>query len=239
MMNNRRQNLSSSSSSQLMCVEGTWDDPQRKLVTIWGDPADLGVGKMNHAAHPHPLYQFKLEIHVETNCNICTSPIHGFAHGCEACDFFIHDDDCLNLKLQIHHRSHPAHPLHLRPPSFDRNTCDACNSPANTAFYRCGICDYDLHVDCAVLTERERELDGNLIRLYYSFPVGACVWCGKCNGGISRRDGWVWYDEDTGYTAHFKCGRPIVCNMMDYTCFLSHVMRYLLKRRNRKKMGRK
>ncbi|XP_019173992.1 PREDICTED: uncharacterized protein LOC109169574 isoform X2 [Ipomoea nil] len=227
-MMNRRPNLSSSSSQSLVCIEGTWDDPHPKMAAVWGDPADIGVEKMNHASHPHPLYQFKLEIQDKTNCSICSLPIRGFAHGCEACDFFIHDEDCLDLKVQIHHRSHPEHHLHLRPPSSDRNMCDACLSPANTPFYRCSICDYDLHVDCAVLTTSETAVDGTLMRLYYSFPVGASVWCSKCNGGISRRGGWVWYDKDTGFTAHFNCGKPVIHK--DQPCLLRPLIRYLRRK---------
>ncbi|CAH2071928.1 unnamed protein product [Thlaspi arvense] len=70
---------------------------------------------------------------------------------CKSCDFFVHKK-CGESSTRIQHPSHPNHTLFLDyrsiVPHRSCNYCDLCGKDIEKLCYRCGQCDFDVHLHC-------------------------------------------------------------------------------------------
>ncbi|XVE85804.1 hypothetical protein DITRI_Ditri17bG0120800 [Diplodiscus trichospermus] len=115
-----------------------------------------GADKIQHYAHQHSLALREIkEFDNEVWCIACGENCTGPCFVCERCEFFLHRQCTLEFPLEIHHPSHPSHPLSLTlfPPSWDLDydtfQCRAFEGYRYTLTYRCATCDFNLHTDCA------------------------------------------------------------------------------------------
>ncbi|MFQ6658538.1 hypothetical protein Gotur_027761, partial [Gossypium turneri] len=71
------------------------------------------------------------------------------------CEFYLHKG-CAELELapKIQHPFHPKHPLTLLPKSpysLGISLCDLCGKRLGGFVYNCFECEFDLHINCALL----------------------------------------------------------------------------------------
>ncbi|XP_017633797.1 uncharacterized protein LOC108476183 [Gossypium arboreum] len=113
--------------------------------------------EIQHFSRDHPLVfiQDHSVASKATLCRGCEKPVEGWSYGCNQCEFYLHKG-CAELELapQIQHPFHPKHPLTLLPESpYIRGGgwCDFCGKQLGGFFYNCNDCDFDLHINCALL----------------------------------------------------------------------------------------
>nr|TKR66039.1 hypothetical protein D5086_0000314880 [Populus alba] len=86
------------------------------------------------------------------NCDACGKQGNGFSYNCGTCNIYIHTT-CAAMPLVLTHLSH-HHQLNLTPfvpyPNMSFS-CDIChNFGSKQWLYRCNLCGFDAHLDCAV-----------------------------------------------------------------------------------------
>lgn len=131
-----------------------------------------------HFSHLHNLTIHRpYELGKQVVCSGCHFPCDNTktaVHACHQCNFFLHDH-CANAGRYVKHPSHKLHPLILLPyPTYAGSTfiCNACGRPGKSFSYCCALCEFDLHVGCAMLPvsvvseHHEHELG-----LYYGVQV--------------------------------------------------------------------
>nr|KJB28248.1 hypothetical protein B456_005G036800 [Gossypium raimondii] len=117
--------------------------------------------ELQHFSHPHPLVSFKYqtvareEVDPEAvRCLGCEKPVEGWSYGCNQCEFYLHKG-CAELELapKIQNPFHPKHPLTLLPnsPQSRSGFCDLCGKNYGGFVYYCNDCNFDLHINCALL----------------------------------------------------------------------------------------
>ncbi|XAR70039.1 hypothetical protein NMG60_11001856 [Bertholletia excelsa] len=106
------------------------------------------------AHHPSdPNHQFTLHSRPTplrtSNCKACGHRIIGFYYTCAICGDYYHIF-CLAVPIAVKMPSHP-HRLRLEfSPPYDFE-CDLCRKPSfNGWLYRCGLCEFDAHLACAM-----------------------------------------------------------------------------------------
>ncbi|KAI3667483.1 hypothetical protein L6452_42546 [Arctium lappa] len=85
-------------------------------------------------------------------CNACGTHGNGFSYHCPDCQIDLHTT-CASMPTSINHTAH-GHTLGLcfTPPYENHHgfSCDICKQPgSNHWLYRCGLCDFDAHIECA------------------------------------------------------------------------------------------
>ncbi|OVA19678.1 C1-like [Macleaya cordata] len=133
---------------------------------------------INHPSHPnHPLSLLPSPPYPEGffNCDACNRQGHGFCYHCTACNFDIHIS-CASLPLALNHRAH-HHPLNLTfhlPYQTKGFSCDICrNLGSNSWIYRCNLCEFDAHLDCARTTANQNafvQQSHQTFQHHHSFP---------------------------------------------------------------------
>lgn len=99
-----------------------------------------------HQQHDLKLVVCKLQQdHV---CELCDDPVEGLFYRCEECDFNVHPL-CTLLPKELMHAMHKDHPLRLQAGSVP-GTCMVCNETCTSWHYRCGICCFNLHIECVL-----------------------------------------------------------------------------------------
>ncbi|KAH1096259.1 hypothetical protein J1N35_013180 [Gossypium stocksii] len=118
--------------------------------------------ELQHFSHPHPLVFFKYETVASEEvdpeavlCPGCEKPVDGWCYGCNQCEFYLHKG-CAELELapKIRHPFHPKHLLTLLPetPYFGGcGICHFCGKELGGFVYNCYDCEFDLHINCALL----------------------------------------------------------------------------------------
>ncbi|GFQ00464.1 probable nucleoredoxin 1 [Phtheirospermum japonicum] len=106
-----------------------------------------------HFSHHHILLPLQPEHGKTFNCRACDNPISEPFHGCLSCNFHLHGC-CADAPRSLNHPSHPSHPLTLAPtPTYPSGsfTCNACSLQGRAYSFSCACCEYDLHVQCALM----------------------------------------------------------------------------------------
>ncbi|KAK4790426.1 hypothetical protein SAY86_017730 [Trapa natans] len=176
-----------------------------------------------HFIHHHALRPFKAreagEISYSRTCSSCRGDLTaGSAYRCSKprCDFFLHGS-CFSLPPQLHHVSHPSHPLKLlsTPPYPGKDfICNACGETSSAYTYHCSDCTYDLHVACA-------HLPHSVIRQDHPHPLNLhfpglahenenentddkirC--CSVCHGSVADQC-WAYACEKCSFSTHLGC----------------------------------
>ncbi|XP_054779339.1 protein VACUOLELESS GAMETOPHYTES-like [Prosopis cineraria] len=110
---------------------------------------------------------------------------------------------------EISHFSHPQHKLRFEYSEFPFK-CDGCKEVGIGSRYKCSMCDYDLHVHCAIPSP-------SICHPFYkkcSFqflirPPGEMArYCNACEKGVS---GFVYHCRSCGFDLHPCCAKlPMV-----------------------------
>ncbi|GKB34240.1 zinc finger, PHD-type, C1-like protein [Tanacetum coccineum] len=174
-----------------------------------------------HFSHPHSLLLVKIKHGKKMKtCSRCQETLVGKGYACSEknCGFQL-DEACFNLKKEIWHNSHPAHPLALLSSTNEYEDgmfiCGACLN-SNTGFtYHCSICQYDLDIKCANLKETvKRDDHEHAFKLYYECPLKEdeyTFYCDFCNEVVSQ-DHWTYYCQECNYGTHSDCVDREVCD---------------------------
>ncbi|KAK9003488.1 hypothetical protein V6N11_061048 [Hibiscus sabdariffa] len=116
--------------------------------------------ELQHIGHEHPLVFIQHPIvaseeeNEEYNCLGCGKPVEGWCYGCNECKLYMHKE-CAELDLDPH-LNHPFHPQHLlsfspRSPYHGPYKCRLCFNTFWGFAYYCATCEFDLHINCALL----------------------------------------------------------------------------------------
>ncbi|XP_030541251.2 uncharacterized protein LOC115748773 [Rhodamnia argentea] len=113
---------------------------------------------ITHPSHPkHPLSLLPSPAYPggSFDCDACSRRARGgFSYHCAECHFDLHVG-CASKPLSVTHHLHPhALGLVFYPPYTARGfSCDVCRGHgAYHWLYRCGMCEFDAHLDCATGT---------------------------------------------------------------------------------------
>ncbi|MBA0735664.1 hypothetical protein Gogos_019493 [Gossypium gossypioides] len=112
--------------------------------------------ELQHFSHHHPLLfiQHQSVTDKAALCFGCGKLIVGPSYGCNDCKYYLHKR-CAELELTPH-LNHPFHPQHLltllpKSPYDGRWRCDFCQRSSSGFVYHCDPCNFDLHINCALL----------------------------------------------------------------------------------------
>ncbi|KAG7571675.1 DC1 [Arabidopsis suecica] len=112
-------------------------------------------------------------------CKICGGKILSNPWKCETCSFETHHY-CAELGRPSKHRLHQKHPLTLLPmyPSQEKMKCDICRENIYNFNLFCRICDFVIHINCALKSKHVLEA------LRQKFTG---TWRGWCKKGVHNR----------------------------------------------------
>ncbi|KAL5740533.1 hypothetical protein ACOSQ2_029713 [Xanthoceras sorbifolium] len=161
--------------------------------------APLPKKTIEHFTHPgHQLIEvFDNE---EYLCDGCKTLGVGTRYRCNACDFDLHEH-CGKCPMTFTSFMHPQHQLNLvvRKPQAERQIeriCDFCGDHVEGLFYRCKLCEFDVHPQCTQLPQDVRHV------LHPHHPLrlqpASSSWCMVCQ---SECTGW-----------RYRCA---ICNCFD------------------------
>lgn len=174
---------------------------------------DMKYQNNQHFSHHHILKKLCLDEGEELQCQACENPIFEPFHGCISCNFYLHDN-CLNAPRSLVHPSHPSHPLTLLPtPTYSSRsfTCNACGSEGRSCSLSCAHCEFDLHVQCALLPQTVLLAQHHHHELKLTFDTyfgyedeNSFFVCDLCHGK-AEPNSWLYYCADCDFGAHIEC----------------------------------
>ncbi|XP_055817764.1 uncharacterized protein LOC129886897 [Solanum dulcamara] len=166
-----------------------------------------------HFSHHHILKKLVVDESEELQCQACEKPIFEPFHGCISCNFYLHDN-CLNAPRSLVHPSHPSHPLTLLPsPTYSSRsfTCNACGSEGRSCSLSCAHCEFDLHVQCALLPQTVLlpQHHHHALKLIFDSSFGDedesyIFVCDLCHGK-AEQNSWLYYCADCDFGTHIEC----------------------------------
>ncbi|XVE96935.1 hypothetical protein REPUB_Repub02eG0267000 [Reevesia pubescens] len=157
---------------------------------------------IQHFTHNHPLTQ--VYENKEFLCDGCKTLGFGTRYRCHDCDFDLHEH-CSACPMVFSSFMHPQHNLTLALlyPQANHQTLHACDVRGDLVeglFYRCQLCDFDVHPICTQLPEHVRHImhPNHLLKLQ-SFHPGWCVVCkGMCTS-------WRYRCQLCCFDLHLEC----------------------------------
>ncbi|KVI03546.1 uncharacterized protein LOC112512274 [Cynara cardunculus var. scolymus] len=123
---------------------------------------DLPQTLKHHSDRRHNLVLLSSPAYPEGffKCNACGTHGNGFSYHCSDCQIDLHTT-CALMPPSVNHTAHD-HTLGLcfTPPYENQGfSCDICKKPgSNHWLYRCGLCDFDAHMKCAMARTTSREV---------------------------------------------------------------------------------
>ncbi|XP_059288546.1 protein VACUOLELESS GAMETOPHYTES-like [Lycium ferocissimum] len=162
---------------------------------------------IQHFTHPkHTLTLF--DSHTKYLCDGCK--IHGIGkrYRCHGCDFDLHEH-CGTCPMNLSSFLHPDHSLKLvvcKQPHGNRQfnrICNVCCDSVEGMYYRCELCDFDVHPLCTQLPETLRHAlhQAHPLRLMGSAEPGTCAVCRGACGASS----WRYRCALCGFDIHIGC----------------------------------
>ncbi|KAH6806242.1 hypothetical protein C2S51_031073 [Perilla frutescens var. frutescens] len=112
-------------------------------------PRTLSAASMHH--HALTLVMRKADAktrQVDRICDVCRDPVDGLFYRCRECEFDVHPL-CTQLPEKLNHALHNTHPLILQS-SPAAGFCTVCRRSCGGWRYRCGICCFDIHLECVM-----------------------------------------------------------------------------------------
>ncbi|XP_019057243.1 PREDICTED: diacylglycerol kinase theta-like [Tarenaya hassleriana] len=135
---------------------------------------------VQHYTHIHPLTE--ADVTGEFTCGGCKTYGSGKSFRCNACDYDLHSY-CATCPPTIRTFMHPLHDLTLlsRGPELtcqSQCTCNICDESVEGLYYRCEICDFDVHPLCTRLPRHVRHVSHQEHPLELSrWGESTCVMC--------------------------------------------------------------
>ncbi|KAG7969973.1 hypothetical protein I3843_07G059500, partial [Carya illinoinensis] len=131
------------------------DQSKRRVCQLCAKPVDMNswvycCSKIQHFSHEHYL-KLTDELGIDEKCDGCMQSILPPFYACAQCRFFLHKS-CVELLRELRNSLH-QHPLKLLLREKKPFRCDACALPCNGFDYRCDECDFDLDVQCSLMTD--------------------------------------------------------------------------------------
>ncbi|XP_059445381.1 uncharacterized protein LOC132177160 [Corylus avellana] len=136
-------------------------------------------------------------------CSGCEEALFGPAYKCSVpkCTFLLHNS-CTKLSHVIQHPMHLEHTLFLRLPSRG-NRCDVCRQICNGSFYyRCYLCDFDIHIKCAPLWR----INADDCHQHALLPTRKQIQF-TCEACVEESKGIAYQCSLCGVFTHLKCAR--------------------------------
>ncbi|KAF8101891.1 hypothetical protein N665_0201s0198 [Sinapis alba] len=163
---------------------------------------------VQHFTHTHPLTEFNNA--GDFICDGCKTYGSGKTYRCEPCNYDLHDY-CATCPLTLPTFIHPKHELSLvvrKQQSTRQNerACDICNESVEGLFYRCKLCEFDVHPLCTQLPQHVRHVlhpDHHL-----EFRLGGASPCMVCYNPCQS---WRYKCELCRFDIHMECILA-VCN---------------------------
>ncbi|KAL8495901.1 hypothetical protein ACS0TY_019861 [Phlomoides rotata] len=109
--------------------------------------------EVKHFSHSHGLAFHQVPQGSQIQCSTCKFPASGNVYVCWQCNHFLHEQ-CYHAARSLKHPSHPLHPLTLVPfPTYPSGSfvCNTCNHGGDGFSYTCSQCEFDIHVQCALM----------------------------------------------------------------------------------------
>ncbi|CAL9233404.1 unnamed protein product [Arabidopsis halleri] len=134
---------------------------------------------VNDINHNHVMTSIDMcELEDKEHCHICEKEILGNPWKCETCNFVTHNF-CVELGKPSRHRFHWNHLLTLmpKPLATDMMSCKSCREDIKGFNLFCRICNFIIHVSCAMRGKRFLGMLG---------PKVVGTWRGRCLGGKHR-----------------------------------------------------
>ncbi|CAL5430805.1 unnamed protein product [Camellia sinensis] len=138
--------------------------------------------KVQHPADPEHHFTLRAMPHSSSttasfNCKACGLCIIGFYYNCDKCGDYYHIL-CSVVPLFVKMPSH-IHQLKLEfSPPYDFQ-CDLCKKPSyNGWLYRCGLCEFDAHLSCAITNKGTEWLQHQSApQRYIALPINQNLDC--------------------------------------------------------------
>ncbi|KAJ4891864.1 Cysteine/Histidine-rich C1 domain family protein [Raphanus sativus] len=163
---------------------------------------------IQHFTHIHPLTEFNSA--GDFICDGCKTYGSGKTYRCEPCNYDLHDY-CATCPLTLPTFIHPQHELSLvvrKQQSTRQNerACDICNESVEGLFYRCKLCEFDVHPLCTQLPQHVRHVLHPAHHL--EFRLGGASPCMVCYNPCQS---WRYRCELCRFDIHMECILA-VCN---------------------------
>lgn len=104
---------------------------------------------MHHHSLNLVIRKAKSTRQVDRICDVCKDPVEGLFYRCKECEFDVHPL-CTQLPEKLNHALHKIHPMILQS-SLIPGSCAVCRGSCNGWRYRCGICNFDIHLECILV----------------------------------------------------------------------------------------
>jgi len=163
---------------------------------------------VQHFTHIHPLTEFNSI--GDFICDGCKTYGSGSTYRCEPCNYDLHEY-CATCPLTLPTFIHPKHELSLvvrKEQSTRQNerVCDICDESVEGLFYRCKLCEFDVHPLCTQLPQHVRHVLHPAHHL--EFRLGGASPCMVCHGPCQS---WRYRCELCRFDIHMECILA-VCN---------------------------
>jgi hypothetical protein len=174
------------STSMLSCEDPGLDESIDSLTYVvkkskmGDDNIEIAV-EIKHFSHEHDMNLIDEELEKQEKCDGCLWPIEPPFYTCTQCRFFLHKS-CVELPRKKSHPLH-RHPLTLlpEPPYVPSFSCYACGRDCNGFVYRCDKCNFDLDVQCSLISDTFRH-ECHFHQLF----ISCASYSGKCNSCDSK-----------------------------------------------------
>ncbi|PSS01765.1 Nucleoredoxin 1-1 like [Actinidia chinensis var. chinensis] len=160
-----------------------------------------------HIGHPLDLVPKASEGFGIFWCECCNKQCNGFSFHCAKCKDFYLDVKCATLSGPV---KHEAHRHRLTPTKLTNVTdCSACSLEFKGLAFKCGICDFIMHSDCAVLPPslNHRYDKHPFILTYYPLPDHpAEYYCEICEDEVNPKN-WFYHCVECDQSIHLYCAQ--------------------------------
>ncbi|ESQ52426.1 hypothetical protein EUTSA_v10017531mg [Eutrema salsugineum] len=162
---------------------------------------------VQHFTHNHPLTE--LNIACDFICDGCKTYGSDKTYRCEPCNYDLHEY-CATCPFTLQNFTHPQHEISLfrqkQSTRQNERVCDICNESVEGLFYRCKLCEFDVHPLCTQLPQHVRHVLHPAHHL--EFRLGGESTCMVCQGSCQS---WRYRCELCKFDIHIECILA-VCN---------------------------
>ncbi|KAL3534173.1 hypothetical protein ACH5RR_002634 [Cinchona calisaya] len=168
--------------------------------------------KFGSSYSSHGVYLELIEEGHTHKCSNCNASYSGFSYKCRLCKDFNLDLNCAKIRPHMVHEAH-QHELYIVEREEPSKQCNACGKSSEQDFtmYFCSICEYYLHVRCALLPRITRHrFDRHPLMLMFKSDVnelGEYI-CDICEDDQRNPNHWFYGCRECDFAAQVDC----ICN---------------------------